>query len=148
MSLEANKRLIQRLIDEGHNRQDAGAAAALYTEDASNHLRPVGRAGMKAVFETLYAVFPDFHYHIEESTAEGDRVVCKLTMTGTHRGQPKIADAFSGMLNGVAPTGKSVKVLQFHSFRIRDGLIAAHAAVRDDMGMVLQLGLVRQPQNE
>ena len=148
MSLEENKRLIQRLIDEGHNRQAADVAAAFYTEDASNHLRSVGRAGMKAMFETLYTVFPDFHYHIEESTAEGDSVVCKVTMSGTHRGQPLVRDAFSGMLNGVAPTGKSVKVLQFHSFRIRDGLIAAHAAVRDDMGMVLQLGLVERPESE
>ena len=145
MPLEDNKRLIRRLMDEGHNRQDAAAAAAFYTEDASNHLRTVGRAGMKAVFETLYSVFPDFHYAIEESTAEGDRVVCKVTMTGTHRGQPAVRDAFSSMLNGVAPTGKPVKVLQFHSFRIRDGLIAEHAAVRDDMGMAQQLGLVQRP---
>ena len=114
MSLEENKQLIQRLMDQGHNRQDAGAAAAFYTEDASNHLRTVGRAGMKAVFETLYSVFPDFHYHIEDSTAEGDRVVCKVTMTGTHRGQPAVREAFSGMLNDVAPTGKAVRVLQFH----------------------------------
>ena len=144
MSLEDNKRLIQRLMEEGHNRRDAGAAAAFYTEDASNHLRTVGRAGMQAVFKTLYSVFPDFHYVIEECTAEGDRVVCKMTMTGTHRGQPKLREAFSGMLNGVAPTGKSVKVLQFHSFRIVDGLIAEHAAVRDDLGMVLQLELVQR----
>ncbi len=145
LSVEANKRLIQRLIDEGHNRQDPAAAASFYTEDASNHLRVVGRAGMQAVFETLYTVFSDFHYDIEECTAEGDRVVCKMTMTGTHHGQPKLREAFSGMLNGVAPTGKSVKVLQFHSFRLRDGLICEHAAVRDDMGMVLQLGLVSKP---
>ena len=142
--IEDNKRLIRRLMDEGHNRQDAAAAAALYAEDASNHLRVVGRAGMKAVFETLYRVFPDFHYHIEDMTAEEDRVVCKMTMTGTHRGQPLLREAFSGMLNGVAPTGKFVTVLQFHHFRIHDGLIAVHAAVRDDMGMVLQLGLVQR----
>jgi predicted ester cyclase len=49
------------------------------------------------------------------------------------------------MLNGIVPTGKSVKVLQFHSFRIRDGLIDEHAAVRDDMGMVQQLGLLQRP---
>ena len=53
MSLEDNKHLIQRLMDEGHNRQNADAAAAFYTGDASNHLHTVGRAGMKAVFETL-----------------------------------------------------------------------------------------------
>ena len=75
MSLDDNKRLIQRLMDEGHNRQDAAAAAAFYTEDASNHQRIVGRVGMQAVFETLYRVFPDFNYRILESTAEGYRVV-------------------------------------------------------------------------
>ena len=68
--LEDNKLLIQRLIAGGHNRQNAVAAAALYSEDALNHTRKVGRAGMQAVFETLYAVFPDFHYTIDECTAE------------------------------------------------------------------------------
>jgi predicted ester cyclase len=145
MSLEANKALIRRLYDEGMNRQDAGAAAALYAEDAKNHGRTVGRAGMQKVFETLFSVFPDFSYRIEEATAEGDRVVCKVRMTGTHRGEPRLPEAFSGMLAGVAPTGKRVEVLQFHSFRVRDGEISEHAAVRDDMGMMIQLGLVKRP---
>jgi hypothetical protein len=43
------------------------------------------------------------------------------------------------------PTGKCITVLNFHSFRIKDGLISQHAAVRDDLGMVLQLGLVKRP---
>jgi predicted ester cyclase len=49
------------------------------------------------------------------------------------------------MLNGVAPTGKRVEVLQFHSFRIDSTQIAEHAAVRDDLGMLLQLGLLQRP---
>jgi predicted ester cyclase len=49
------------------------------------------------------------------------------------------------MLNDVAPTGKSVRVLQFHGFCIANGQITEHAAVRDDMGMVQQLGLVQRP---
>ena len=79
------------------------------------------------------------------SKVEALGFLLEVTMTGTHRGQPKVREAFSGMLNDVAPTGKSVKVLQFHSFRVRDGLIAEHAAVRDDMAMVQQLGLVKKP---
>jgi predicted ester cyclase len=145
MSPEANKALIRRLYDEGMNRRDARAAAAFYALDAKNHLRTVGRAGMQKVFETLFSVFPDFHYRIEEATAEDDRVACKVLMTGTHLGTPALPEAFSGMLDGVAPTGKRVEVLQFHSFRVRDGEISEHAAVRDDMGMVIQLGLVKRP---
>ena len=144
-SIEHGKALVRRLYEEGINRQDAGAAAAFYTTDAKNHGRAVGREGMRKVFEALFAAFPDFHYRIEEATAEGDRVVCKVTMSGTHLGQPTLPEIFNGMLRGVAPTGKRVTVLNFHSFRIRDGLISEHAAVRDDLGMALQLGLVKRP---
>ncbi len=146
MSVETNKALIRRLYDEGINRQNAAAAAAFYTNDAKNHGRLVGRAGMQAVFEALFSTFPDFNYRIDEITAEDDRVVCKVMMQGTHRGQPtSLPEAFSGMLTGVVPTGKPVRVLHFHSFRIRGAQIGEHAAVRDDLGMLLQLGLLPRP---
>jgi predicted ester cyclase len=143
--LAANKALVRRLYDEGINRHDALAAAAFYTGDAKNHGQTVGRAGMQKVFEMLFATFADFRYRIIEATAEDDRVVCKVTMTGTHRGAPTLPQAFGGMLNGVPPTGAPVTVLQFHSFRIRGGEIAEHAAVRDDLGMLKQLGLLAEP---
>jgi len=69
------KRLIQRLYDDGINRHDAAGAAEIYAADARNHGRTVGRLGMQAVFESLFSTFPDFHYHIDEATAEGDRIV-------------------------------------------------------------------------
>ncbi len=145
MSAEENKALIRRLYDEGINRHDAAGAAAFYAEDAKNHGQTVGRAGMQAVFEALFSTFPDFNYRIEQSTAEGDRVDCKVTMRATHLGQPTLPHVFSGMLNGIAPTGKRVEVLHFHSFRVAGGKITEHAAVRDDLGMVLQLGLLKRP---
>jgi predicted ester cyclase len=141
-----SKALVRRLYAEGFNRQDAAAAAAFYAEDAVNHRQKVGRAGMRRVFEALFSTFPDFHYEILEETEDGDRVVCKVMMTGTHRGQPVgMPEAFGGMLAGVAPTGKRVEVLQFHSFRVRGSQICEHAAVRDDLGMCIQLGLIRKP---
>lgn len=139
------KCLIQRLYDEGINRHDARAAAAFYAIGARNHGREVGRTGMQGVFEALFSTFPDFRYRIEEAAAEDDRVMCKVTMTGTHLGQPTRPQAFSGMLHGVPPTGRPVRVLQFHSFRLRDGEIIEHEAVRDDLGMLLQLGLLQRP---
>ena len=136
---EENKKLIRRLYDEGINRHDAKAAAAFYAADTRNHGHTVGRAGMQGVFETL----PDFIYRILEATAEDDRVVCKVMMSGTHVGQPTVMNtAFGGMLTGIKPTGRKVEVLQFHSFRVVDGAIAEHAAVRDDLGMCKQLGVV------
>ena len=147
MSLDENKSLIHRLYNEAINRQDAVAAAGFYAPDAMNHGRVVGRAGMQRVFEALFSTFPDFHYVIENDTAEGDRVVCKVMMTGTHRGRPTMPEIFRGMLKDVAPTGKRVQVLQYHNFRISGEQIAEHAAVRDDLGMLLQLGVVQQPRH-
>lgn len=141
-----SKALIRRLYDEAINRWDAPGAADFYAVEAVNHRQKVGREGMRRVFEALFSTFPDFHYEILEETGEGNRVVCKVVMTGTHRGQPTaLPEVFNGMLAGVAPTGKRVEVLQFHSFRIGDGQIAEHAAVRDDLGMCIQLGVVRRP---
>ena len=145
MSTDDNIALVRRLYDEGINRQDAAAAAAFYVADARNHLRTVGREGMQKVFASLFSVFPDFTYRIEDTTAEDDRVVCKVWMTGTHRGKPTFPEVFSGMLTNVEPTGKRVEVLHFHHFRVRDGKIAEHAAVRDDLGMLIQLGVIKRP---
>ncbi len=143
---DKNKRVIERLYEEGINRRDAVASAAFYSPDAKNHGRTVGRAGMQKVFEALFSTFPDFCYRIDQSTAEDDRVVCKVMMTGTHLGQPlTMPEAFGRMLTGVTPTRKKVEVLQFHSFRIRGEEICEHAAVRDDLGMCKQLGLVKPP---
>ena len=147
MSVDDSTALVRRLYDEAINRQDAVAASAFYTVDAMNHRQTVGRAGMLKVFKALFSTFPDFHYRILEEMAEGDCVVCKVMMTGTHRGQPTVLpEIFNGMLAGVAPTGKRVEVLQFHSFRLSGGLISEHAAVRDDLGMLLQIGLLKRPE--
>lgn len=145
MSSVENKSLIHRLYDDAINLQDAVAAAACYAPDTMNHGRVVGQDGMQRVFEALFSTFPDFFYEIKNETAEDDRVVCKVMMTGTHLGRPTMPEIFNGMLKGVAPTGKRVEVLQYHDFRIRGGLIAEHAAVRDDLGMLLQLGLLERP---
>ena len=139
---DENKSLIHRLYDEAINKHDAVAAAAFYASDAKNHGRTVGRQGMQKVFEALFSTFPDFNYRIVEATAEGDRVVCKVVMTGTHLGELTMPAAFSGKLAGVAPTRRKVEVLQFHSFRISGGQITEHAAVRDDLGMLKQLGVI------
>jgi predicted ester cyclase len=45
-----------------------------------------------------------------------------------------------GQLVGVPPTGRRVTVHHAHSYRIVDGYIVEHHAVRDDLGMLRQLG--------
>jgi predicted ester cyclase len=78
---------------EGVNRHDPVGAAGCYAEDALNHGVPVGRAGMQRVFESLLAALPDLRCDILGSVAQGDRISCRMLMTGTHRGEPTKADS-------------------------------------------------------
>jgi steroid delta-isomerase-like uncharacterized protein len=46
-----------------------------------------GIAEFKQYVNRIRSAFPDFHNHIEELIAEGDKVAARLTYTGTHRGE-------------------------------------------------------------
>jgi predicted ester cyclase len=61
----------------------------------------------------------------QESAGDAGRV-----MTGQH----------TGAFNGIEPTGKPIDHKQVHIFTIVDGQITHHRAVRDDLGLLLQLG--------
>jgi predicted ester cyclase len=140
MSAEANKAVVLGVI-EAANRQDAIAAAGFYARDVCNHNRQVGREGMRQILQSLFAAFPDWHFEVEEMLAIGDDVVVLETMTGTHLGTPALPVLW-GALVGVPATGKRVEVYQMHRFRVVNGEVVDHRAVRDDFGMMQQLGLV------
>jgi steroid delta-isomerase-like uncharacterized protein len=145
MSMNGNKALIQRLHAEGMNRRNPEAAASFYARDASNHGQRIGREGFVRVFTNLFTTFPDWHYTIETCVAEAEWVFCRVTFRGTHRGQPTRNDVFGGFLTGVPPTGKTIEVPHMHAYRVIDGEIVEHRAVRDDLHMLRQLGLIKAP---
>ena len=53
---------------------------------------------MKEVFGRLRRAFPDLHVAVEDLVAEGDRLVSRNVVTGTHQGE----------YMGLSPTGRSV----------------------------------------
>ncbi|HZR97480.1 MAG TPA: ester cyclase [Chloroflexota bacterium] len=140
MSREAMLAVIDRMIAAG-NRQDVDAWAGVYSLDATNHGHAAGRAGLRAIFEDLVRTFPDWRYELGRVVVEGDVVMAEITMTGTHLGTSQLP-VLGGLLVGVPPTGRRVRVSHAHSYRIVDGYIVEHHAVRDDLGMLQQLGLV------
>jgi predicted ester cyclase len=138
--IEQNKALIRRLA-AAHNRQDATAAASCFAADATNHGHRAGREGMERVYQSLYAAFPDYHWNLQLLIAEEEWVTAQIMMTGTHLGTPALP-VFGGLLHESAPTGRRVAVENIHIYRIHNGLIAEHSAVRDDLGMMQQLELL------
>ena len=135
MSAEENKDLVRRYIEEVWNGHDLAAIDELVSPEYFNHAASTAeyqRGGAKLAVEWLLSVFPDHRFDIEDAAAEGDTVAVRGTMGGTHEGE----------LMGIAPTGERVAVQQVHWFRVADGKVAEHWAVRDDLGMMRQLGVM------
>ena len=140
MSVEGNKALFRRTYEELLNGGDLSVAEELVAPDFMNHEAPPGRdrgpESMRGLATMLRSAFPDLHFEIEELIAEGDIVAGRLTMSGTHEGP----------LMGTPPTGRSVRQDHMHFVRFRDGKAIEHWGVRDDLGMMKQLGLMPEPQ--
>ncbi len=135
MSAEENKDLVRRYIEEVWNGHDLAAIDELVSPEYFNHAASTAeyqRGGAKLAVEWLLSVFPDHRFDIEDAAADGNTVAVRGTMGGTHEGD----------LMGIAPTGKRVAVQQTHWFRVADGKVAEHWAVRDDLGMMRQLGVM------
>ena len=89
-----------------------------------------GPAGFLATSRWMRDAFSDLRFELQETIAEGDTVMAAAVMTDRH----------TGPFNGIAPTGRSIAHKQVHIFTIADGQISRHRAVRDDLGLLLQLG--------
>jgi predicted ester cyclase len=97
-----------------------------------------------AVLGSLQRAFPDRRWQIDELIAEGDLVACRLTVSGTYGEIPPIP-VEGAMLIQTPPTGKPYAVQHVHLFRLADGKVIEHRAVRDDLGLLLQLGVLAPP---
>lgn len=123
------------------SRGDVDAALALFADPFAHQGRTVTRADLRAVTLAIRAWSPDLSFAVVGVLASGDDVVVRGTYAGTHLGVLTVP-IDGGLLMGVTPTGKRFAVQHIHWFRFVDGLIVAHWACRDDLGVATQLGVV------
>jgi steroid delta-isomerase-like uncharacterized protein len=136
-----------RAIREHHdllNKGDWRNASLDFSEDTKNFGRPVGRAVVARILEDVWQTFPDYKLEIVQLIAQGDTVIVRCKTAGTHKGVGKLP-VNGGLLVGVPPTGKHFEVETVHFYTLRDGKIVDHRGVRDDLAMMVQLGLISAP---
>lgn len=121
---DGNKRLIRELVDEVWR---PGASPELQRFFAE----PVA-AEIAVHREQLYVAFPDLRVTVEDLLAEGDRVVARLLLSGTHR----------GTLAGRRATGRSVTWRSVRFYHLADGKVEGTWAIQDRLGLFEQLGVV------
>lgn len=139
MSVEENKALVHRFVEEFWNEGEMVTADELMAPDADIHM-PSGEVvdvdGLKGFAGAFRESFPDWHSTFEELVAEGDRVAERWTGRGTHLGE----------LQDIPPTGNRVEVPGSVFYRIVNGKIVEFRGQLDMMGLMQQLGVIPSPQ--
>jgi steroid delta-isomerase-like uncharacterized protein len=135
----STKTTVRRLIDavnSGDTELIAKTIDELIAPDALFRtplpIEATGAELAKQVFALLLRAYPDLHITVEDLIAEGDRVVIRNTVTGTHRGEHL----------GVPPTGKSVTYNEIFIARFADGRVAETWGVVDVLSQMRQLGAI------
>jgi steroid delta-isomerase-like uncharacterized protein len=135
---EENKTLVRRLIEEAWNEGNLAVVDELLSPDYILHVAAPGvpdREGYKQVVSMYHTAFPDLRFTIEDTVAEGDKVVIRLTIRGTHKGE----------YMGIAPTGKQVAMTAIAIRRIEGGRIVEEWVETDRLGLMQQMGVVPPP---
>jgi predicted ester cyclase len=135
MSL-ANKALVHRFVEEVINRGNTRLLADLVDPAHVLHAPDgdlYGLDGVRADLAEWRVGFPDVALTVEDVIAEGDKVVSRFVLRGTHAG-PAL---------GVPPTGQRVAVGGVAIERVRDGRLVESWVSLDTLRLLRQLGALR-----
>lgn len=131
---EANKAVVRRFYDELWNQWRLDLLDQIVSEGV--HFRSslgstvAGREEFKGLMERVRIIFPDLQHHVDEMLAMGDRVVTRVTYSGTH----------DGKLGDVEPAGAHVEYLGAAFFLIEAGVIEEGWVVADTQAVWRAIG--------
>ena len=135
MSIEDNKARVRRFYEEVFNQKNTAAIDEFFAPNIVDHSAPPGVPGgiegQKQLIGLYLTAFPDLHLTVEDMIAEGDKVVVRLTSSGTQQGE----------FMSISPTGKHVTITVVDIFRIAGGKFVEHWLQMDTLGLLQQLGV-------
>ena len=133
-SAEAAKMVVRRNTEEVQGRGNFDLFEELFADDFVDHTPQPNttpdKDGVRLLYHTLRAAFPDFHAEIHWQAADGELVTTYKTYHGTHQGP----------VLGVAPTGRRIRFETVDAMRVHDGKITEHWGVANLFSLMQQLG--------
>jgi predicted ester cyclase len=110
-------------------------------EEAVNE-PPAAMAGGPRGFATTVAwlrmAYSELSFTERDFVQDGDRYASEVTMHGTHTGPLVVRDGEGYVV--LPPSGRRFAHRQVHLGRVADGKVVEHRAIRDDLGLLQQLG--------
>ena len=133
MTIEQNKMIMRRMIDEIWNKGNLAVADELF---APNHTSPSapnlppGSESVKMLARMFHEAMPDYHMNIDMIVSDENQVAARFTQSGTHTG----AD-----LMGMKASGKKATWTEIGVLRIENGKIVESWYEVDMLAMINQL---------
>ena len=126
----AYNRLLDRYVT-AVNAHDTGPFPEIFTEGYIQHSgrSPSGLQAQITNFQRIFENWPDFQSRIEDRIFGADRIVARVTFSGTH----------SRTVLGFAPTGKKITWGAIDIWRVENGKLAEHWDIVDVAGLQKQL---------
>jgi len=97
---------------------------------------------MRHIVTAWRTAFPDLRFEIQEEIVHDDKVVLRVMLRGTHLGEFPPGVGPARIMGAMPPTGRSFEADQIHIHRVAGGKLVEHAASRNDLLMLAQLGLL------
>lgn len=138
MSKEANLAILGKFAEAVNTGnfdlfKDAVSAENVDHDPADGQVQ--GPEGYRIFFSGLRTAFPDLSVALETAVADDDSIAFAYTLTGTQ----------TGPLDGLAPTGRKVKIRGLQISKFKDGKMVERWGSSDTLGMLQQLGAIAQP---
>jgi steroid delta-isomerase-like uncharacterized protein len=137
---EENKAIVRRFWEIVNQKivpeKDLDAFEEFYASDYVWHIPGQDIQGLEQAkqVEGMYVnAFPDLQFTVEDVVAEGDKVVSRCTLRGTHRGETESLGP---------PTGRAVELEGIFMHRIEGGKMVEGWDRYDNLSFMQQLGLV------
>lgn len=137
---EANKAVYKRLHDATNSRdlelisrtvdEEFHPDAVFHTPVPTDATAP---QAVKGAWAMLLRAFPDIQVTVEDMIAEGDKIVVRNTVTGTHQGDYR----------GLPATGRTITYKEIFIVRFSEGRVAEVWGIVDVFSQLQQLGALR-----
>jgi steroid delta-isomerase-like uncharacterized protein len=132
-----NKAIVRHYLD-AFNDRDEETLTDLLADDVVEHGIHETLHGPDEILDFLHShfdIFPDYSGSTESVVAEGDTVVVRYTVSGTHTGEYR----------DVEPTGQTIEWTGMAMYRIEDDEIAEIWIEEDRLGLLERLEFVDPP---
>jgi steroid delta-isomerase-like uncharacterized protein len=142
MSAQENKEMMRRLLEEAFGEGKTEVVDELLHSDfvcydpnsESGEIR--GAETIKGEIEYFRNAVPDLTYSVEDQVAEGDKVVSRYTVSGTHQGE----------FFGIPGSGKRIEMTGINIDRFDEsGKLVEEWPEYDLLGAMRQMGAVPEP---